>query len=646
LSTPPRAADAGRHVLLALGILIVAGMSATYYGTRERAFVIAVRWSLASAPEERAVLRVRHSLRQCETVPDAERTEECAILDRSRPNVRQLIDSPLIEDTNYVERGSALFTEPRLSPHWTWAAHRVPLLRRPAVIESILILGLALIAVGASPYARRAAPRVAHATKRGVLATGEWVSRPVRAGWAVPATLGVFFAIPLTVHAYLATRSRFIADDYCSVVSVDKAGGIMPAAVSTYLTWSGRFSAHALDGAVVGLGPRRAGYVAGIAVIVFAAVIAGAIWAAIRRLRPGDSRTAISAAAGCYLLAAVFHMTPDVHESLYWGQGMRTVVPPLILGVALATLLVLPRPATGGRRAQWLLAGAAFLIAMIAAMFGESYATMQAAAAGLLAAALFWRDRRNIPPRVLAALAGAAAGLAIVAASPGNAVRKAFFPPTPAPIDLARMTTVHTMEFVGDILAGQWLAVAGLMALGAVLGILVPSDPRLRTRGLRFEAVFVAATSFVLLAAFAPAAYGLSQPLPGRTKLVPAFVLAAALVVLAYRQGERVAVSTRVPQAVRNLAVAAFVGSLAWTSLIYYAWAIDRQPVIEDYLVYWDRVDAEILRARSRGEKRVRIRDPIENWAGLEDIGADPSFWVNSCVSDYYGIQVTSPPLR
>ena len=147
-------AAAGRHVLLAVGILIIAGMSATYYGTRERAYAIAVRWSAASTTEWRAVLRVRHTLRHCESVTDAERTEECAILDRSRSNLRRLIDSPLVEDTSYVERGSALFTEPRLSKHWTWAAHQVPLLRRPAVIESILALGLALTAFGVAPHVR------------------------------------------------------------------------------------------------------------------------------------------------------------------------------------------------------------------------------------------------------------------------------------------------------------------------------------------------------------------------------------------------------------------------------------------------------------------------------------------------------------
>jgi hypothetical protein len=137
-------------------------MSATYFATRERAYMIAVRWSAETSPEARAVLRVQHALRYCKSV--AERTDECAILDRSRPNVRRLIDSPLVEDTNYIERGSALFTEPRLGRHWTWAAHEFPLLRRPAVIEAILAFGVALAVAGLAPHTRRLLSRKAPVT--------------------------------------------------------------------------------------------------------------------------------------------------------------------------------------------------------------------------------------------------------------------------------------------------------------------------------------------------------------------------------------------------------------------------------------------------------------------------------------------------
>lgn len=67
-----------------------------------------------------------------------------------------------------------------------------------------------------------------------------------------------------------------------------------------------------------------------------------------------------------------------------------------------------------------------------------------------------------------------------------------------------------------------------------------------------------------------------------------------------------------------------------------------RSEIVPADTVVWDRVDGMIQAARASGATRVTIPLKRDNWAGLEDVGTDVEFWVNQCVSQYYGVQVVA----
>ena len=65
-----------------------------------------------------------------------------------------------------------------------------------------------------------------------------------------------------------------------------------------------------------------------------------------------------------------------------------------------------------------------------------------------------------------------------------------------------------------------------------------------------------------------------------------------------------------------------------------------------DFIQYanrWDKVEAQILKSKENGEKQLWIPG-IQNWAQLNTPNDNPKFWVNVCMSAYYGIDILATP--
>jgi len=69
--------------------------------------------------------------------------------------------------------------------------------------------------------------------------------------------------------------------------------------------------------------------------------------------------------------------------------------------------------------------------------------------------------------------------------------------------------------------------------------------------------------------------------------------------------------------------------------------ALQFQPQLKSYAQNWDRVDQDIREAKREGKNSVVVM-PVHNLAGLSDFGEDSQYWVNQCVSSYYGLEVTT----
>jgi len=182
------------------------------------------------------------------------------------------------------------------------------------------------------------------------------------------------------------------------------------------------------------------------------------------------------------------------------------------------------------------------------------------------------------------------------------------------------------------------MAVAAAVGVSAFLG--TQSTPTRRELG-RIAFVLAIGLAFAFLC-FLPAAYGLSDVPPERTVMIPAHLLAVALMLSGFIAGGQLtsrigssAVRASVEAALLIVAAASSAGAVALTTGRLLA---DR-PSYAAYAIHWDTVNAQIIAARDAGKEQILIRS-VNNWAGLNEPNDNPKFWVNACYRQYYDIEV------
>lgn len=67
-------------------------------------------------------------------------------------------------------------------------------------------------------------------------------------------------------------------------------------------------------------------------------------------------------------------------------------------------------------------------------------------------------------------------------------------------------------------------------------------------------------------------------------------------------------------------------------SAAFSAGPLELRPAMDTYRAKWDLID-QIIREKRRSGARQVAMPAVSNWAGLEGVGPDPSFCVNSCAS-------------
>jgi len=457
---------------------------------------------------------------------------------------------------------------------------------------------------------------------------------------ALLAIIGLSTAAGLALHGHLGTYSRYLADDFCSAGMAHRLG-VLRAVWYWYLNWTGRYTASALDAVFGLLGPAITPLVTPLVVLLWFVALALMALALLERVG-GRERLEATVIAGTTLYVTLT-LSPNVPQSLYWGQGMRSIVPPLILSTLfvcwLLQTLVRRPPAEGAK--LWLLGS--FLLALLIGGFNETFATLQVGGLGLACilsrAVPGWRMRRGLTESLLAGMLGAAVAIVIVALSPGNEIRQAFYPPPPALPELLQKAAVNFLSFLGGVSRSpeQRMAIVGAGTLAAYMG----SQSQLGSTRPLAPAVILIAGIGLAFASFIPAAYGLSDSPPERTLLVPAHLLTLTLALECFLVGGLLARTGMVDKVPGVTTVLLCLASALLVSAVSFSVArllASRAAYIE-YAEHWDTVDSQILSARGRGEEVIWIQ-PIRNWAGLNEPNDNPKFWLNQCLREYYGIEV------
>ena len=464
--------------------------------------------------------------------------------------------------------------------------------------------------------------------------------------WIFP-SLFLPSSIVLGIHAYLGSFNRYIADDFCSAYFAERLG-VFRSVWFWYLSWFGRYSASLADSILPLIGTRGLTY----AVLVILVIWVVAVILATAALWPDESPRKDRVLAAISLgVAAVFVtllISPNVPQSLYWWGGMRAYIPPLVGSAAYVVVYkqfaAKDRPGKAGY--AWLVLS--FLVPFTNAGFSETFSPVQVVFfVFFLGWGLVTRKFNHKSPSfhfLISGLLGALVGLFVMVLAPGNAQRQAFFPVASNIINILNIAFTGYRMFLKDII-GTADKIAGLAGLGAAAIWMGRQTP-----GGRASKVWAAPASLFLgfvfaFGCFPSAAYGLSDVPPARALIIPAYFLVISLTISGFLFGQwwSARIGTE-PGFLAQLGFCVVVMGLMLYSALSNAQALysSRQKFL-DYAVLWDRMNAQVIQAKTAGKASVTI-PTMANWAGLDSPNDNPKFWLNFCYSKYYDINVLAPP--
>lgn len=454
--------------------------------------------------------------------------------------------------------------------------------------------------------------------------------------------LAVFANIGLVSYAYIGNFTRLLADDLCSIYFSDRLG-LLRSIWYWYLNWSGRYSSYAADWFILtfALGPHKMHYVVPVAIFLWLAFSTLIAYVYLRKSKGKNFAVALTL-AGIFLYL-VFTLSPDIRQSLFWWNGMRSYALPLLVLTAYVLIFQLAVERFKSRLLTSSILG--FLLFFLSGGLSETFAIAQLAFL-LFVISLYILKLPNRPGTDLAILFSSSAGgilsLIVVVMAPGNAIRLGPSPITP---NLSELTIISLQSYV-DFLAGLFSTPEkSLGVIGATLAVawigghykeLAPVNAYI------IPALFIGGIA-ISLACFPPGVYGYFESPPPRTMIIPAFFLVAGTLSAGFLLGSTLSKRYNAAWNKTELLILPILLMMGFSTLKT-SWNLySTRAVFIDFAGRWDRVDEIILQAKANGFESVNIPD-MSNWARLEIPTDNPKYWPTVCYSDYYEIQVVGPP--
>jgi hypothetical protein len=141
------------NVFAVVAAVLLVAIGVAYGLTYEPAPVVGIVWRAGITPARRAALERRFLL--VNPVPAAKQIKY-DLLDPSRENLAALVNEADLADTESIDRREyALPIDFTYGTSWMWIAHRTPVLRIPGVVEGIVLMCVAVLAVRALHVVRR-----------------------------------------------------------------------------------------------------------------------------------------------------------------------------------------------------------------------------------------------------------------------------------------------------------------------------------------------------------------------------------------------------------------------------------------------------------------------------------------------------------
>jgi hypothetical protein len=148
----------------------------------------------------------------------------------------------------------------------------------------------------------------------------------------------------------------------------------------------------------------------------------------------------------------------------------------------------------------------------------------------------------------------------------------------------------------------------------------------------------VLASGFLLIiACFPPAAYGLSDAPPGRTLIISTYILALLIVFSGYFLGSRIALKKdSYSELLYSFSYLLVLTLLAVSSFIVSQNLYASRHMFTEFATAWDKTHETLLSLEGNA-KDVIVPAVKDEWSEVLRMSDNPRFYVNTCVSAYYG---------
>jgi Family of unknown function (DUF6056) len=457
----------------------------------------------------------------------------------------------------------------------------------------------------------------------------------------------------LVVYCYGGRFSRYVADDYCTASELRRTGLIASQAF-WYRTWSGRFSFTAIVTTLEVAGPKLVPYLAAALCSIWVALSFCALrqYAVGRRWRFHNGGSLLMAAL---LVFSTLRSTPDLGQSFYWQTGILTYALPAVLLTAylFASVRFVALHPTGNRRALHLVIAGA--LTFLAGGLSETTLVIQITALGMALAGCWFLAaeplKRNVCATILVGWFGTLLSFALVAAAPGNLVRKsALAIPPPGWRAAALLSFDYFCTFVSEFPHHHPAACAVLPCVGAMLAVEMRFRDTLRRSPFSLRhtlATWLVSTVGVVVLIFSsifPSFWGQGLEPPGRALFLTTWIVAIWLLAAGTALGDVILLTFehRTYPLVRACISLSVMAMLVLWTISSDCTVQSSIPRWHEYAEQWDRQDLEMRGARQQGVRSILLKQenamgsgPVR---GLHVIGNDPDFWVNACVASYYGL--------
>jgi len=458
--------------------------------------------------------------------------------------------------------------------------------------------------------------------------------------------------LALVAYAYLGTFSRYMADDFSALRPV-QTHGFFGAQITWYQSWTGRFSFSFLNSLFALLGPAMPRCTPGLLLILW---LAAAVWASYQiHLLSGNISPSRVVLCAAFIIFATLETASNLSQSLYWQTAALTHFTPFI-PLSLYVGLVgrgmrrkhLPRKVS--------LAFAAILT-FVAGGLADAYVVFQSCALILAILALEVFAGAEVKSRIRAflviGLIGSLLALTIVLASPGNAIRQAFFPKQFSVVETVAVAMLYSLGFVAKLLIKHpltFLVSLTLPLLMVMREFSVSDEPRWSRRLCIGLLLLTPVTVFLLIVCCTGASvYAISVMLPERARILLSLIFICGTVVWGraaaeYLAGKLATIGYERKQFIsRAASVLLLLVTLA--PLISCFSTLKTSEQARSFAADWDRQDSQLKAARQSGIADVSVQQigdfQLRTGKGPGDLylRADPSFWINQVTASYYGLK-------